>query len=172
MVMRPLDRAIDHPQIRTIDRITNAYIVTVIEAILRFSPFDPVDSIILALINAKNVSTVAQSPDLSRRYADWAHPIPDAVRQPISRRAVAASLNLPVETVRRRIDRLIKLGVLVEVEGGVIVTAERDDAPARSEFIFASNFQLLRRMLGQFRAHGIDLTTDLDAAPQEPETSR
>lgn len=172
MVMRMVDRAIDHPQIRAMDRITNSYIVAVIEAIMQKTGVDPVDALIMSLINARNVGAVLASPDLSRLYADWSHKVPDAVRQPISRRAVASSLNLPVETVRRRIDRMMKLGIVAEVEGGVIMVGDREGAPALNEAIYASNFQLLRRMLSQFRMHGIDLTTELGGEAAEPETRR
>lgn len=172
MVMRPVDRAIDHPQVRAIDRITNAYIVAVIEAIMQMTGIDPVDALIMALINARNVGAVLASPDLSRQYADWSHKVPDAIRQPISRRAVASSLNLPVETVRRRIDRMIKRGIVAEVEGGVIIVGDREGAPALNEAIFSSNFLLLRRMLSHFRMHGIDLAADVSGESTETETRR
>ena len=173
MVMRTLGRAIDHPQIRAIDRITNSYIVAVIEAIMQMTAVDPVDALILSLINAKNVSAFVQNPELSRQYADWTHKAPDSLRQPISRRAVASSLNLPVETVRRRIERLIKLGIVGEVDGGVIVVGDREGAPALNEAIFSSNLQLLRRMLSQFRIHGIDIAAEMSGEPAEPvETPR
>lgn len=46
-------------------------------------------------------------------------PIPDAARQPVSRRAIAESTGLPRETVRRKIGVLIEKGFLVEDGAGV-----------------------------------------------------
>lgn len=45
--------------------------------------------------------------------------IPQDAIVPISRRAIARATGLPRETVRRRVDRLIAAGLLVELPSGV-----------------------------------------------------
>lgn len=45
--------------------------------------------------------------------------VPQDVIVPISRRAIARATGLPRETVRRRVDRLIAEGLVVELAGGV-----------------------------------------------------
>lgn len=45
--------------------------------------------------------------------------IPQDLIMPISRRAIARATGLPRETVRRRVDRLIAVGLVVELSGGV-----------------------------------------------------
>jgi DeoR/GlpR family transcriptional regulator of sugar metabolism len=48
---------------------------------------------------------------------------PDEVRRPISVLAVANSLGLPYETVRRYVTKLIRLGRCGRVKGGIIALA-------------------------------------------------
>ncbi len=50
-------------------------------------------------------------------------PPPDEDRLPVSRRAVAASVGLPRETVRRKVIELVEKGHLVEVRGGLKAVA-------------------------------------------------
>ncbi len=50
-------------------------------------------------------------------------PPPDEARLPVSRRAIAASVGLPRETVRRKVIELIQKGHLVEVRGGLKAVA-------------------------------------------------
>ena len=56
---------------------------------------------------------------LNRQYADT--PPPDALRRPISVSSIAASLNLPRETVRRHVRKMLDAGSIVSKDGGVIV---------------------------------------------------
>ncbi len=50
-------------------------------------------------------------------------PPSDEERWPVSRRAVAASVGLPRETVRRKVMELVEKGHLVEVRGGLKAVA-------------------------------------------------
>jgi len=50
-------------------------------------------------------------------------PPPDEERWPVSRRAIAASVGLPRETVRRKIMELVEKGHVVEVRGGLKAVA-------------------------------------------------
>lgn len=173
----PVNQAIDHPQVRAIERISLAYTVAVIEEVLSASPFDTLDTMMLSVITVRNLRPVTEDVEMSRRYADWSHPVPDEVREPISRRALAASLSLPLETVRRRVDRLEKFGIIKEVEGGVIVAGGVEGTAAMMAPLFNTKFELLRRMLTQFRAHGIDIASEVptdianDIARTEPPPS-
>ncbi len=68
------------------------------------------------------------SANLGRKMRDrdgFPHDQPpsDEERWPVSRRAVAASVGLPRETVRRKVMELVEKGHLVEVHGGLKAVA-------------------------------------------------
>ena len=71
----------------------------------------------LAVISA-GVSGFKRDPELRSLYSDQ-DPLPDQYRLAISRRAIADSVGLPRETVRRKIAQLIADGLLVE-EGSLV----------------------------------------------------
>jgi DNA-binding Lrp family transcriptional regulator len=91
---------------------------------------DILDPMILAVILEANVAPINQDAELSRRYATLDAPPPDALRRPVSVNAVAASLRLPYETVRRRIAKLAATGACVAGPRGVIVPASAVQTPA------------------------------------------
>ena len=72
----------------------------------------------LAVVSA-NLGRMMRSPD----PIDDARPPPDEDRLPVSRRAIAASVGLPRETVRRKVMELIDKGHLIEVRGGLKAVA-------------------------------------------------
>jgi hypothetical protein len=63
-------------------------------------------------------------PELQARYVDTGEAIPDALRRPISVNAVAQSLRLPFETVRRKVRVLMSKGLCVATASGVYVPRE------------------------------------------------
>jgi hypothetical protein len=72
----------------------------------------------MAVISA-NLGRMRREPGA---LSDEEPPIDDA-RLPVSRRAIAASVGLPRETVRRKVIELIQKGHLVEVRGGLKAVA-------------------------------------------------
>lgn len=83
--------------------------------------FDIVDSLIAVAVAQANVAPVIASRELQLRYATLAHPPPDDLRRPISVNALAQSLRLPFETVRRRLIKLSWLGACRVTSAGVVV---------------------------------------------------
>jgi hypothetical protein len=84
--------------------------------------------IVLAIIQA-NVGPLSRDPGLQLAYAAYDTPPPDAVRRPVSISAVAHSLRLPYETVRRRVLRLAGAGTCEVSDQGVIVPASALNSP-------------------------------------------
>ena len=72
----------------------------------------------LAVISA-NLGRLMRDP---HAFSDD-EPPPDEARWPVSRRAIAASVGLPRETVRRKVIELVQKGHLVEVRGGLKAVA-------------------------------------------------
>ena len=84
-------------------------------------PLDFTDALILMAVTQANVEPILRDPVLNRTYAAYDRPPPDDLRRPISVNAVAQSLGIPFETVRRRVSRLSKIGVYRTTPAGVIV---------------------------------------------------
>lgn len=84
---------------------------------------------------------------------------PDEMRRPVTGVALAATLGIPNETVRRKIKGLIDQGLLVRVDGGLIVPTEVM-ASDRMTRLTRASFLNLRRLFIQLRRIGVDLGDD------------
>ncbi len=78
---------------------------------------------IVAAITAINVRRVTQDPRLSQLYSGEDAPPPDDLREPVSLRALARAIDLPFETVRRRVAALVSQELVAWKDGGVFVPA-------------------------------------------------
>jgi hypothetical protein len=110
---------------------------------------DVIDPLILSVVLEANVAPINQDPELAARYATLDDPPPEELRRPVSINAVAASLMLPYETVRRRCGRLAESGALLVTPRGVYVPGEAVNNPfylltatARYERLKAFYFEL------------------------------
>lgn len=74
---------------------------------------DLLEPLVFAAIVQANLAGLRHDPELQRLYGASSEALPDAARRPISVHAVAQSLRLPYETVRRRVRRLIDQGLCV-----------------------------------------------------------
>ncbi|MET0273034.1 MAG: hypothetical protein ABW360_08595, partial [Phenylobacterium sp.] len=66
----------------------------------------PRDALLVLAINQANIAPLTRQPDTRRRYGSLEAAAPDEARRPVSVNAVAGSLGLPFETVRRRVRHL------------------------------------------------------------------
>ncbi|MEH0197706.1 hypothetical protein V7S57_21050 [Caulobacter sp. CCNWLY153] len=82
---------------------------------------DLLDAWILTAALDANMATVMRDPALMAVYGGAAESAPDDLRRPVSVNAVAQSLVLPFETVRRRVLRLAREGLCVVGPQGVVV---------------------------------------------------
>jgi len=82
---------------------------------------DVIDTLLLGAIIQANVQEINRRADLQVSYADEAGLPPDEVRRPVSMNALASSLDLPFETVRRRVKALAGDGWCRFTGEGVIV---------------------------------------------------
>ncbi len=113
--------------LRIISRLSMDYVVSIYSAILRGSGHDPIDALLLSVVAVANVAHLNADKTQSRDFADISTPEPMDIKRPISRNAVALSLCLPYETVRRRSQNLIANGALVEIEGGLVGANEQSN---------------------------------------------
>jgi hypothetical protein len=116
---------------------------------------DPIDYIIALAVGSANVSHIDNDPSLSRQYAGLVEP--DSMRRGISRAAVSRATNLPLETVRRRINQLIEVGVLKEREDGIILSSTNSHRVGVRRDLMHRHAQLVDRMVRDIRARGVNL---------------
>lgn len=82
---------------------------------------DLLDPLILTAILEANQAEIRRDPRLAQIYIDGPTPLPDERRRPISVHAVAKSLRLPFESVRRRVNGWVEAGMCVRTPSGVYV---------------------------------------------------
>lgn len=122
---------------RSVSRHSLAYVLCSISELFRHYDFDPLDLLIIHAVLNGNVLTVMKSPSLDREFGSLHSMEPDRIKRGLSRAALARFLNLPLETIRRRADRLKKRGVLSERKDGLIVSEA-------NQFKFGNNHELQR----------------------------
>jgi predicted transcriptional regulator len=146
----------DHTSIRVAARLANGFALDLVK--LGGFGRDVIDGLLLVAISQANVAQITRNPELQRTYATLDQPPPDEMRRPVSVSAIANSLRLPFETVRRRISGLVEVGVLQTARRGVILPT----APLNSPFYrmaAEANYALVRNLY--FRLRGIGLLEDL-----------
>jgi hypothetical protein len=121
--------------IRTVSRHSLAYMLCAASEMFRHYDFDPLDLLIIHAVLNANVLNVMKNPELDRRFGSIHTVEPDEIKQGVSRAALSRFLALPIETVRRRADRLKKEGILRETDQGLIVTEA-------NQFKFGNNHEL------------------------------
>jgi hypothetical protein len=122
------------------------------------------DTLLAGVIVQANTARVRREADLQIAYARAEDSVPDEMRRPVSINAVAASLHLPFETVRRRVNGLIARGEVVVVDGGLVVPGALLRSPQYLAAAFAG-YGRLQRFYRDLDAAG--LIGDLPASSVE-----
>lgn len=89
----------------------------------------PLDTVLALAIVQANLAHLARDLAFQKAYADLAHGPPDDLRRPVRSRSIAVSLGIPQETVRRRIDHMVKAGILVRTNAGVFMPKRVTETP-------------------------------------------
>ncbi len=112
--------------------------------------------IFLAVVQA-NVAHLSHLSEESLRYAELDSPPPDTVRRPAPINAIASSLSLPYETVRRHIHALIEDGHCVKVRGKGVIVPARVLESEENTLALRRSYEYLRNMMGILRRAGVDM---------------
>lgn len=115
---------------------------------------EPLDALLVLAVNQANIAPLTRDPQARARYGSLEAPAPDEARRPVSINAVAASLGLPFETVRRRIRRLAAAQVCQVSADGVVVPASFLASPSYLQSVIVAH-EHLRRFYVELRAAGL-----------------
>lgn len=115
---------------------------------------DPLDALLVLAINQANIAPLTRDPEARARYGGLNAPAPDGERRPVSINAVAASLGLAFETVRRRIRRLAAEQVCIVSGEGVVAPASFLASPSYLQSVMLGHVRL-RRFYEDLRAAGL-----------------
>ena len=140
---------------RMVSRHSLAYILCAISELFRHYDFDPLDLLIIHAVLNGNVINVMRDEALDRQFAAIDAVEPDAIKQGVSRAALSRFLNLPLETVRRRADRLRKQNILADGPDGLIVTEKNLHRFGNNHHLQTNNMALVRKLLRDLQRCGI-----------------
>jgi hypothetical protein len=143
--------------IRTVSRHSLSYLLCAASEMFRHYDFDPLDLMIIHAVLNANVLKVMKNPELDRRFGSVEAVEPDEIKQGVSRAALARFFGMPVETVRRRADRLKKEGILRETDQGLIVTEANQFKFGNNHELQKTNMLLVRKFLRDLTEAGVKL---------------
>jgi len=144
-------------QDRAISRHSLAYMLCAASEMFRHYDFDPMDLILIHAVLNANVLNIMKDPELDRRLGSIQAVEPDEIKQGVSRAALSRFLGIPIETVRRRADRLKKEGVLRETEHGLIVTEANQFKFGNNHELQKTNILLVRKFLRDLMEAGVEV---------------
>lgn len=146
----------DLNKVRLVLRAAGDYMLRQVELTARTFDNDPMLGVVYLAVLQANVRPIADDPRLSKAYAG-SEPPPDSVRVPVTARAIAESLNIPRETVRRYINRLVDME-LCQRQGrkGVVVPQAVLTSQAGVEYAW-NTYTNLRRLMTQLRELEVEL---------------
>jgi hypothetical protein len=120
---------------RLIGRLSISYMMTIISEVLRTRPVDFMDVLIVTAIFHAN----------------------GEAKRGVSRNAVSRMLNVPLETVRRRVIGLLERKALTEQHDGLVFAYGNDLGLGNNAPLDELNLQQLRQLFRSLKARGIEL---------------
>lgn len=112
---------------RVAGRLTVAFLLDIGDLGRMNAPM--LDALLFAAVIEANVNRLNRDAALQAAHARLDSAPPDALRRPVSINALATSLRIPFETVRRHINQLLRQGLLASASNGVYVPTEVVTAP-------------------------------------------
>jgi hypothetical protein len=157
MVGKAKDDKAESDRIRTISRHSLAYMLCAASEMFRHYDFDHLDLMIIHAVLNANVLPIMKDRELDRKFGSVRSVEPDQIKQGVSRAALSRFLALPVETVRRRADRLKKEGILRDTDHGLIVTEDNQFKFGNNHELQKTNILLVRKFLRDLMEAGIEV---------------
>jgi len=85
---------------------------------------DLVGSLLIPAISEANVGHLDQHPDDTLRHLTLAAAYPDSLRRPANVMSIAASLDIPRETARYKLEAMLERGLVHRQDGGIVLLTE------------------------------------------------
>lgn len=136
---------------RAAGRLSVAYVMALTGQYLRRFPFDALDMLLITAV--ANFNLMAEGGALAQGRIGEADP----PRVGISRNALSRQLDVPLETVRRRVAALIEKKVLAEQHDGLVFAPDNMVGMDNNADIAAYNLDLLRGLYRSLRGLGVEL---------------
>lgn len=108
-------------------RLSNAFVLDLVK--LGAHGRDIIDPLIRSALLHAGVAHVMHDPELQVRFATFEADVPDDLRRPTSLNALATSLAIPFETVRRRVHAFAAEGACVAAGRGFVVPSAVTSSP-------------------------------------------
>ncbi len=147
----------DPPNVRAVARVASDFFLRTMDGMVRDAQGDLIRAIVFTAMWSANVRHITRSP-ANGEYSGRDAIAPDALRLPVSVTALASSLRIPYETVRRHVRRLHEQGTCVHVgrAGYIVPAAVHGQASriARLDEAWAS----LAKLLGDLRRSAFDFS--------------
>jgi hypothetical protein len=164
----------DNPNSRAIAFFVTEFVLRSAETISQLYNHDYEMAIIFMTISNRAAEKVMNDPKLREQYGSYNNVIPPEHALLISRMALARATGLPRETVRRKVSKLIEMGWVVELAGGL---RARPDLNRHSNYIgalepMAQNLRRLFTMLLAIGAFNTMPPTHEQRAPQAEDEAR
>jgi hypothetical protein len=139
------------PNARLVSRLSVAFMLDLVK--VGRGDRDLLDALIVLAIVQANIAPVTRDADLQRTYAAYDEAPPDDIRRPVSMNAIAHSLVLPYETVRRRVTQMAADGLCDVGARGVVVSSAMLTSPQHRAVVIAT-YDLVRRFYIRLRELG------------------
>ena len=155
--LRPTGRE-DAPapaNVRAILRVGNEFFLRSIDGIVAAQGNDLIAALIFTALWIANIRHITHSA-ANVQFGGIGDLPPDAMRRPVSVQALANTLRIPYETVRRYVQAMIKSGVCIRVgKRGLIVPAAVHNQPHRRKGV-QDGMNSLLRLLSDLKRAGFD----------------
>lgn len=102
------------------------------------------EALIFLAISTQNTQNLMLNQATRKQYSSFSEYVPEPLMRPVSRMALARSTNLPRETVRRKVLKLIARGFVLETPKGLIVPHSVRNVPLYAETVAAQEVNLRR----------------------------
>lgn len=117
---------------------------TVDQVALGLTGLKSLDALIVLAVNQANIASLTRDVDARYAYGGLSAPAPDQSRRPVSIHAIAQSMQIPFETVRRRIHHLEAMGACRQEARGVIIPASYLSSPAYLQDVLTAHARMQR----------------------------